>query len=234
MEFYKEFTRKRPNESSDEYIRRDTAAKKAKAQWDQSFLIEKELGLPLPPEPDWNDWNPEPSINTLSPSMPLEEAQLPQWMRFRLPDDKPWEPPRLAAPLPPGVSPLFDLASQPESLFDDAAPAQPVVVYGGGRVEKLGLRGKDIVRGLQRGAEFVKENGRWVLKQGGRVLGPIGWLGTAKDMYDFYQWADKKGVFSNTSTSDPKLPSTKFDLNNNRVLYLHPGNVYRDYRPKRL
>lgn len=231
-EIYKEFTRQRPNESSEEYIRRDTAAKKAKAQWDQSFLLNEYLGVPRPPEPDWNDWNPEPSINTLSPSMPLEEAQLPPWMRFRLPEDRPWEPPKLATPLPSGVSPLFDLNSQPESLFDDDAPAQPVVVYPDNRVEILALRPKDVVRGLQQGAEFAYEKRRWVLKAGSKVLGPIGWIGSAKDVYDFFQWADKHGVFSNKS--DPKLPSIRYDLNRMTILYEHPGGYWREYPPKRL
>ena len=199
-----------------------------------STEVNTALGRAPEAEPNWSEWYPVPATDTLSPSLPL--TQLPP---FRIdPNDlRPYQgpipfapqppaqfppipPPILASPVPAGTSPIFDFSSQPSSIFDQDTPAQPVVLYPDGRTEVLALRPTEVIKGLKEGAKFVKEHGKWVVRVGSKVLGPIGVAGTIKDIYDFNQWVNE-----NAPPEQPRFES-KYDLMSNTVLYRHPGDYW--------
>lgn len=181
------------------------------------------LGLPSIPEPDWTKWNPTPAEQTLSPALPLEP---PPWLLPSMNPAMAWIPPTPAEPLPAGQGPVFDMSGQPTSLLGDAAPAQPTVFYPSGNTETLALRPTDVFNGLKKGGEILMDNGRFALKLGAKILGPIGVLGTIKDVYDFSQWVNKQ-----IPDGTVKAPNTRYDLASNQLLWEQPGGTWTPYPP---
>ena len=171
MKFVDPIITKRYDETPEQWYERMAHAQKAKRNWEQARSINATLGLPGPPEPDWNNWSPLPTVQTWSPAKPLEQP-LP-WMRDRLPLPVTWKPVVPVQPTPPGQPPTFDwwrpppmMPSDANPIFTDVAPAQPTVVYPDGRVEDLALRPRDVWTGLKKGAEIVMQNRRWVVHAG--------------------------------------------------------------------
>lgn len=196
---------------------------KAKSLWESAEENNGVLGLPSIPEPDWSKWSATPAEQTLSPALPLEP---PPWLLPSMNPAMAWIPPTPAVPLPVGQGPVFDMSGQPTSLSSDTAPAQPTVFYPSGNTETLALRPKDVVNGLKKGAEVLWENGRFGLKLGSKFLGPIGALGTIKDVYDFSQWLNKK-----LPDGTVKAPNTRYDLASNQLLWEQPGGTWTPYPP---
>ena len=228
MKFNIPLTVQRPGETTDQWLARDAQAKKAKEDWHAGKAMRELLGHGAEPEPDWNTWNPLFSTSTLSPFKPLQTP--PPWLQDRLPPPITWRPPQPIEVSPPGTPPEFPWwqapATTPNPIFSEAAPAQPTVVYPDGQVEVLALRPKDVWTGLKKGGEMVLENGRWVVRVGSKVLGPVGAAGAVKDLYDFSQWVNDK-----LPDIEPNPPKTKYDPFTNQVLWEQPGGYWTPSPP---
>lgn len=196
---------------------------KAKTLWESAQENNGVLGLQSIPEPDWSKWDATPAQQTLSPALPLDP---PPWLLPRMNPAMTWISPTPAEPLAAGQGPVFDMSGQPTSLLGDGAPAQPTVFYPNGNTETLALRAKDVFNALKQGGEMLWENSRWTIKLGGTLLGPIGALGTIKDVYDFSQWLNKK-----IPDGTVKPPKTRYDLASNQLLWEQPGGSWTPYPP---
>ena len=97
----------------------------------------------------------------------------------------------------------------------------------------LGMSAGSAYRLLKRGAKMVREKGRYVLKAGSKVLGPIGAIGTTKDVFDFIVWLKDKGAF-NSAHSTPTThynPSTglfEYNWGNGTITFEPP----RQWNPR--
>jgi hypothetical protein len=89
-------------------------------------------------------------------------------------------------------APDFDLIAALEAHRQESAMATlaqaglPHLDYA----RTLPMEAKSVAGYLKRGADIVRHGGKFVVKAGKRVPGPVGYLGDAKDLWDFIQWVN--------------------------------------------
>jgi hypothetical protein len=111
-------------------------------------------------------------------------------------------------------------------VFAPDAPAAPLVVTPQGNVETLALRPQDVWKGLKAGAKIVLENGRYIVRVGDAILGPVGVAGDIYSLYQFGNW-----VNSQLPKIESNPPRTQYDFSTNQLLWQQPGGGWEPYPP---